>query len=455
MSKLEKNLSQGNVATQLIKFALPFVGANLLQATYAMADMIIVGQFADHLSMSGVNIGSQITTTVTNAVMGLAAAATILVGQFLGNNDRDSLKKIISSLFSLLLILGGVLMVAIVTLHKPILHLIETPPDAFSEASYYLIITGLGILFVFAYNALSAVMRGMGNSKSPLLFVAIACGINIALDLLFVAKLGMGARGAALATIIAQAISVILCIAYLKRHDFVVSFDKSLLKPDKEKAKLLIRTGLPLSLQNTCVSISFMVMLMIVNKMDSTAIYSAALGAVGKFNNFGVMPAFAMSAAISAMCAQNLGAGQQDRAIKTLKTGMAISFSMCLLVFLFCRFFSATSIKIFKDDPDLIAAGTIYLKSFSWDYIIVCFSSAFNGLFIAAGHTRFTMVSSIVAAIAGRIPACYLFGVVLDMGLFGVGLGAPVASGISLVLGLIYYRSGIWKRNQIINHKTQ
>ena len=450
MSSIETNLSKGSVPKQLMKFALPFIISNLVQSLYSVADMVIVGQFAGKISMSGVNIGSQVTMLVTNLVIGLAAGATVLIGQYLGADDRKSLKDTIGTLLTLLLVSSVAVTAVMVCLRVPILNLIQTPAPSFGEAKSYLTVTALGTVFIFMYNALSAILRGMGDSKRPLYFVCIAAVVNVVLDLILVGLFDMAAFGAGLATIASQAVSVVLCIVYLRKRKFIFDFNLRSFGFNKDKTKLLVRIGLPMSAQNVCTSISFLFLTTIVNMLDPTATASAAVGAVGKLNGFGVLPAFAMSNAISAMSAQNFGAGEQERAVKTMKIGTAISFGISFAVFMLVRFFPAPLLRLFANDAELIDAGVLYIRSFSFDYLFVPLMSGLNGLFIGSGHTTFSLINGMTSAILVRIPTCYLFGIVLDMGLPGVGLGAPCASFVAFAIGLIYYLSGKWKTNKII-----
>ena len=454
MSQFENDLSQGHVGRQLMRFALPFILSNIIQSLYSVADMIIVGQFAGTVSMSGVNIGGQVTMLVTNLVFGLAAAATVLVAQYKGAGQRAHMQETIDTLFATLTALGLGLTVLMVFLRTPILKLIQTPVPAFSEASSYLLVTALGTLFIFGYNALSAIMRGLGDSKRPLIFVAIACVANIALDLLMVAVWHWGAFGAGLATILSQALSMILCLVYLKRSDFSFNIGLKTMKFHKERLQMLLKVGVPMSVQNVCTSVSFLFLTTMVNILDPTAVASAAVGAVGKFNSFGVLPAFAMSNAVSAMSAQNIGAGRRDRAAKTMYIGTAIAFGISFCVFLIARLFPDQILLLFADDAALVAAGREYLRSFSFDYLMVPLFACMNGLFIGAGHTNFSFISGVCSALLVRIPVCYLFGITMGLGLFGVGLGAPFASGFSFLLGLWFYFSGRWKKSVILKKES-
>ena len=215
MAKFEKNLVEGSVAKQLIRFSIPILISNLIQTLYGVVDMIVVGKYAGSVSMSGVNIGGQVTFIITNMIIGLTVGATVLIGQYLGANDRKSLKETIGTLFTSLIYLALAITVIMLILKGPLLRLIKTPLESFAETNSYFTVTMIGTISIFAYNALSAVMRGMGDSKNPLIFVAIACVINIVLDLLMVAAWGWGAFGAAVATVIAQTVSAVWIMVFL------------------------------------------------------------------------------------------------------------------------------------------------------------------------------------------------------------------------------------------------
>lgn len=428
---------------------MPILISNIIQTLYGVADMIIVGQFSGAVSMSGVNIGGQVTFLVTNLVFGLAAGATVLIGQYIGSGKREELEDTISTLFTTLLALAGLLTALMFLLRGPILTLIRTPAESYAEAKNYLLITALGTVFIFGYNAFSAVMRGMGDSRRPLYFVGIACGINVFLDLLFVAVFRWGAGGAAVATVISQAVSMILCILYFERNGFVFKFKPASFRIKKERLAMLLKIGGPMSIQNTITSISFLFMTTMVNIIGVTA--SAAVGAVGKINMFAILPALAMSSAVSAVCAHNIGAGEYKRAVKTMQAGMFIAISISTVIFIAVSLVPSAVISVFDNDPELIVAGSAYLKTFRFDYLFVPFIFSLNGLFIGAGHTSFSLFTGMVSSLLVRIPVAYLYGFVFEMGLTGVGLGAPVASCTAMFIGFIYLFSGKWKKSVIIH----
>ncbi len=449
MAKLEKDLTEGSVVSQLLRFALPFMLSNLIQSLYNVADMFIVGQFNGSTGISAVNSGGQVTFIATNIVVGLCAGATVIIAQHMGTGNKNAIKETISTLIISLLVVGVALMGVMFLLSTQILHWINTPADAFQGAREYLDITIAGTLFIFGYNALSAIMRGMGDSKTPLIFVAIACFVNIGLDLLLVGYFDMGARGAALATIIAQAISVVLCIIYLKKNDFAFDFKLSSFHFYKDRLRVLLHIGIPTSVQNVITNFSFLVLTALVNSYGTSA--SAALGVVGKFNGFAILPAIAMSSSISAMVAQNVGAGMHDRAKYTMRVGTIIGFVISFIIFIFAQLFPAEILRFFNDeDPQMIIDGVKYMRSFSFDYIFAPLFFGFVGLITGAGHTKFSLVSNMLSALILRIPIALLFGSVLGLGLFGIGLGGPFASFGSLVLAFWYYKSGRWMKTTVI-----
>lgn len=303
---IEKNLTKGSVVKLLIQFALPFMLSSLIQSLYNVADMLIVGNYSGTAGISGVNIGGQVTFILTNFIIGLTVGGTVVIGQYLGSGDRKSVKESIGTLISFLLIVGVAITVLMLCVSDEILRLMQTPAESYQEARDYLDITMLGTVFIFGYNAFSAILRGFGDSRRPLIFVSIACATNVVLDLLFVGGFGMAAKGAAIATVISQGISMILCIASLVRSDFVFDFKLKSFRIIKKQLITIIQLGIPISIQNVIVNFSFLVLITIANSMGVNA--SAAVGIVGKYNGFAILPAIAVGSSVSAMVAQNMGA---------------------------------------------------------------------------------------------------------------------------------------------------
>ncbi len=443
----QKNLAKGNVAKQLILFAIPFIISNLIQTLYSVADMVIVGQFNGTYSMSGVNIGGQVTMLLMNVAIGISTGGTIMIAQSVGAEKTKQLQKIIGTLLTSLLVAALIMTILMLVLKNPILKLIHTPEESFQEASIYLAVTALGTVFIFGYNALSAIMRGMGDSKSPLIFVTIACFANIILDLLLVGVFHQGAFGAAIATIFSQALSMLLCVVYLKKRGFVFDFGIQSFRIDKVQLEGILKLGIPLTIQNMITNLSFLFMTTLVNYIGVTA--SAAVGAVGKYNGFAILPAIAMNAAISAMVAQNIGAEKEDRAIKTMLTGLGISYLISVTIFILTRLFPEEVLMMFSSDPELIKVGVPYLFAFSYDYLLVPAAFCLVGFFIGTGHTTFSLINNIMSSIVIRIPAAYLLSDTLGLGLEGVGLAVPFATACTVILSLWFFFSGKWKKKTV------
>jgi putative MATE family efflux protein len=451
MTKIENNLSRGNVLTKLVLFALPFLASNIVQSFYNVADMLIVGNFSGSggtVSMSGVNIGGQVTFILTNVIIGLCMGATVLIGQYVGAENHEALRRVITTIITLLLALALVVTVVMLVFKRPLLDLIRTPPESYAESDRYLAVTVTGIVFIFGYNALSAILRGMGNSKQPFYFVLTACITNVILDLLFVAVFHWGAFGAALATVISQALSMFLCIGYMVRNNFQFDFKLSSFRIYGDHLALILKIGLPTCVQNGITSISFLFITAIVNIVGGVSA-SAAVGAVGKFNSFAFMPTIAISASISAMAAQNIGAGRMNRAVQACRIGTVFAVAVTWLFFVFVQIFPAQILSLFGNDPKMIQDGVTYLRSFSFDFLIIPFIFCINGFLIGGGHTLFTLITSIFSSVLLRVPVCYVFGVTAGWGLFGIGLGAPTASAGVLLVVIGFMLSGRWRHNVV------
>lgn len=448
MSKVAKNLTEGNVGKQLLIFALPFMLSNIIQSLYNVADMLIVGQFGGPTGISAVNNGGQVTFLMTNLVVGLCAGGTVIIAQYIGSKQNKAVEETIGTLLTTLLLVGIVMTVVMFIIATPILKLIQVPKESFAQTKEYLDITVAGCIFIFGYNGLSAIMRGLGDSKRPLIFVTIACVVNIVLDLILVGYFRLGAKGAAIATITSQALSMVLCIIYLAKNDFPFDFKLKSFGIHKHRLNTLLKIGIPTSVQNVVTNISFLVMTTLVNSISVNA--SAAVGVVGKFNSFAILPAIAIGSSISAVAAQNIGAGRQDRAKHTMNIGMAMAIGVSLIIFALAQAFPGQILSLFNDDAEMITAGIEYMRVFSFDYIIAPFVFCLTGLITAAGHTKMALLTSLSSSLLIRIPVAIIFGKALDMGLIGIGLGAPVASFVGLIIAAIYIYSGKWKRSTIV-----
>lgn len=444
-----KDLTQGSVGKQLIKFATPFLLSNLLQALYSVADMIIVGQFCGKTGITGVSIGSQINILVTGAAMGLSVGGTVLIAQYGGQKMFGEQRKTIGTMTTLYMILAVVLTAVMMFLCNPLLTLLNTPASAYSEAADYYNICMGGMVFMFLYNAISGVLRGMGDSKRPLYFVLIAAITNVVLDLILVGKFNMASAGAAWATIAAQALSVIISLVYLVKKKFFAEYKLSDFKISKDKLKPLMQIGLPSSVQSLVVSLSFLTLTALVNSLPNAEVASACQGIGGKINSFAILPGLAISSAISSMAGQNIGAGEYDRAKKTMKTGMIMAFGISIVVFAVVNLFPEFLIRLFDSEPEVIETGARYIRLISFDYLFACIMFCLNGLVIAAGNTYIALINAIVNGIIVRMPLAYFLVKVMDMGFDGVALAMGFASIGGIIIGAIYVHSGKWKKSMI------
>ena len=448
MHKLGRDLTEGSITKQLFRFCLPFLLSNFLQAMYNFTDTLVVSWFAGQNTVSGVANGGQITLICMNFAIGFTVGGTVLISQYFGAKRHEELSRTIGTMFTALAALSVIITALAIVFAKPILSLINTPPEAFGEAYRYLVICMSGTVFTFGYNAVASILRGMGDSKNPLYFVLIAGVVNTLLDIPFVAVFHWGAAGDAASTVFAQALSLLLAIIYLKKKQFVFNFKLSNFRIEFGRLKQILKIGLPNSIQNTVVGLSFLLMMKLVNLSGVNA--SAAMGIVGKFNGFAILPAIAMSSSVASMAAQNIGAGKHDRARKTMHTGIMMALPIGL-VFCFIAFVAPQFIlRIFTNNPDVIREGVEYIRFFSLDYIIVAFLFSINGLLMGAGMTTFTMINSILTSLVLRMPFAYLLGIVWDMGLSGIALAAPVASIGGLIISFCFYKSGKWAKKEMI-----
>lgn len=449
-SRFQNDLTQGGVARQLLRFSLPFFLSSLIQQMYSMADLLIVSHFAEEASVAGVNNGGQLTFLATAMAIGLSVGGTILIGQYYGAKRMEDVKKTVSTMMTMLVIVSVVMTVAFLALGGVLLRVMRVPEESFGEARVYLNICMCGLLFIFMYNAISGVLRGMGDSKRPLYFVAGACVLNVVLDFILVAGFGMGAMGAAIATVISQAGSVAVSAIYLARGGFLFDFRPKSFVIHRAKLKLILKLGVPASIQQVVVNLSFLLMTTLVNDYGTSV--SAAAGLAGRFNGFAIMPSLAFGNSVAMMSAQNLGAGNHGRAIRTMRIGVGLSMAVSVFVFVAAQFFPRQIMGLLSSKPAVVEAGIVYMKAFSWDYLIVPFVFNFAGLVNGAGHSTFTMITTFISSIGLRMPLAILLSQTLGMELRGVGLAAPMATAGTMVCLLIYLLSGKWRKVTIHRH---
>ena len=440
----ELDLTKGSVPKVLMQFAMPYLLANVLQALYGGADLFVVGRFDDAASVAGVAIGSQVMQTVTGIILGLTAGITVLIGIATGARDEKKAAATIGSAVWLFAIIGAVLTLLMTVWHDTIATAMHTPPEAMTDTRHYLLICSLGIPFIIGYNVVFGIMRGLGDSRSTLYFVALACVINIVLDFVLVGGCHMRAAGAATATIASQGISFAAALCYLHRKGFRFPFTRRDIRLNGILSKRIIKLGTPIALQDALINISFLIITVIVNRMGVTA--SAALGVVEKLIVFAMLPPVAISSAVAAMTAQNYGAGLTDRMNRCLKSGIGMALVFGTAFCIYSQFLPETLMGIFTNDAPVIELGAEYLHGYSIDCIIVSFVFCINSYFSGQGNSLFPMVHSLIATFLFRIPLSWIFSHIAPTSLFPMGFAPPLATMVSLAICLWYLK--IWQKRQ-------
>ena len=425
--------TEGPVLAPLLRFAIPVLFALLLQAMYGGTDLLIVGQFASAADVSAVSTGSQVMQSVTSVITGLAMGTTILLGQKMGQKQEEEAGDVIGGSICLFAVVAAVITLVMTAGAPALSRIMHAPEEAFDKTSSYVRICSAGSGFIIAYNVLGSVFRGIGDSKTPLLAVFIACVFNIVGDLFFVAVLGMASRGAALATVMAQGVSVILSLLIIRGRQLPFAFSRANIRFRKN----LIRLGFPIALQDFLVSVSFLVIIAIINGLGVIA--SAGVGVAEKLCTFILMMPSAFSQSMSAFVAQNFGAGKMDRAKRGMVCGMAVSFGFGLLLSYLSFFHGALLTGIFAKDSQIVLAGADYLKAYAIDTLLVSFLFCFTGYFNGCGRTAFVMIQGIMGAFCVRIPMSYFMSRQPDASLFQVGLAIPMSTVVQILVCVIYF----------------
>ena len=426
------SLTEGRVAPTLVRFALPFMLSSLLQSLYGAADLFVVGQYAGAAAVSGVSIGSQIMSTVTMLILSLSMGGTVLIGNCIGSRDEDGAATAIGTQASLFALFAVVLTPLMLFGTDVGVALMQTPPEAVADARDYVFTCSMGLPFIVGYNALSGIFRGLGDSKTPVYFVALATVINIAADFWLVGGLHMGSTGAAIATITAQGLSFVAALIFLMKKGFPFPFTRRHLRLNGRAARRILKVGGPLALQSTSVHLSFMIISAIINTMGLIA--SAAVGVTEKIMAFAFLPPDAFAAALAAMTAQNIGAGKPKRALEALKWSILFSLAVGLVVCGFANLFPEVLPAIFTTDGEVIRAAGLYMRTYSMDCILVAFVFSFNNYFSGCGNAVISMIHNVIATFAVRIPVTLLMSRVEGATLLHMGLAAPAASLLSIVI---------------------
>ncbi len=447
---LSKDFTKGNIALQLLLLTLPFMASNALQVLYSTIDMIIVGKYVGTAGLSAVSQSSQIMNFATMVSLGFSNGGQVLISQAIGSGKRKELNRIIGTLFSLILLLGAVLSVIILSLRVPILKVMNIPSESYEMASDYLIICGAGLVFTAGYNMVSAVLRGMGDSKRPFLFIAIASAVNLVLDILFTGFLGMGVAGAAYATVIGQAVSFIFSLFYLRKNkeSFGFNFQKESFLINGKYAKMILSLGTPMAIQSGCINVSMLFVNSMINNVGVVA--SATFGVGGRIDDIINKISQGIQHAAMPMISQNIGAGDKKRARQVVYFAWLFSTLMTVVSMLLYICFGKELFMMFSDDPAVHEMSGTFIKAILWMFPALAVMRGSGAFIQGIGNAKLSMILALLDGVVLRIGLSYLFGIFLEFGFFGFVLGYGLAAYGFAVPSMIYFLSGIWEKRKVL-----
>ena len=431
------DLTTGPVRSTMIRFVLPYLLSCFLQTFYGMADLFVVGLYNGSATTSAVSIGSQVMHMLTVMIVGLAMGATVEIGHDVGAGDTSRAKKTVGTTVIAFAVLAVLLTLLLLALTAPITQVMMTPKAALPDTLSYLKICFAGIPFVVAYNVICSVYRGAGDSKSPMIFVGIACFVNVVLDFVFIGGCAMGASGAALATVIGQAVSAIIALAMMGKIGLGFRIEKKDIAFNGSILSKIFKVGVPISMQDGLIQIAFIVITVIANSRGTTV--SASVGIVEKMISFMFLVPSAFLSAISAITAQNMGAGKAERARESLRFGLFVTFFWGLFCCILCQLFPESFVGIFSKDSAVILAGAQYLRAYVIDAMFAAIHFCFSGYFCGDQKSGISFLHNIVSVVAVRVPGAYLASRYFPDTLFPMGLAAPMGSLLSVLICVGFY----------------
>ena len=441
-----KDLTEGTEGKLFLNYALPMLLGNVFQQLYNVVDSIIIGRVLGKEALAAVGASFPLIFALISFVVGIAMGATIIIAQYFGAKRMDMVRKTVDTLYVFMFFASIVLMIIGISTSKYIFRLISLPEEVIPLAVDYFTIYSLGFLFFFGFQGTSAILRGLGDSRTPVYFLVASTLLNIGLDLLFVLGFGWGVKGVAAATIIAQAGSFITIVIYLNKYNSFLDFDFLKMRLDREIFRKSLKIGLPSGIQNTFVAVGFLALYRIVNMFGTPTI--AAYSIAMRIDSFAVLPAMNFSAAITTFTGQNIGANKMMRLSRGLKSTLKMMTVVSLSIATLAVVFAVPIISLFTTDQEVISIGKDYLYIVSPFYVVFAAMFIFMGLFRGAGDTITSMVVTIITLWIIRIPASYLLSTM--MGAVGIWWGIPVAWVIGLTVSFIYYKTGRWRSKAVI-----
>lgn len=434
---MERNLTTGSVFKNIVIFSLPYFLSYFLQTLYGLADLFIIGQYEGVASTTAVSVGSQVMHMLTVMIVGLAMGTTVSIGRAVGAGDKKRMSACVGNTVTLFMLVSVVLTAALVLLVDPIVSVMSTPAEAVDGTARYLTVCFIGIPFITAYNIISSIFRGMGDSKSPMYFIAVACAANIALDYLFMGAMHLGPVGAALGTTLAQAISVLVAfIAIRCRRSVAVS--RADLRPRRDVMGQILGIGMPVALQDGLIQIAFILITVIANLRGLTD--SAAVGIVEKLISFLFLVPSSMLSAVSAIGAQNIGAGDYGRAKQTMWYAIGIAVGFGIIVSVLFQFIAEPVVGLFTPDEGVIAAGGQYMHGYIFDCLFAGIHFCFSGYFCACGKSMISFIHNISGVALVRVPGAYLMSKMYPATLLPMGLATAAGSILQVLICIVAYR---------------
>lgn len=430
------DFTQGNIVTKLLRFMIPILGALILQAMYGAVDILVVGRFGTTAGISGVSTGSSIVNLVTFTITGLSMGVTVVMGQYLGEKRPQKVGKVVGGAIWLFLVLAFILAAVMLLFARPLAILMQAPEEAVDLTVLYVRICGGGIFFIIAYNVISSISRGIGDSNMPLVFVGIACVVNIVGDLLFVAVFKWNVAGAALATVMAQAASVALSVLIIRKKNPPFTMKREYVCCNPE-IKNFIKVGMPIAFQEVLTQLSFLALCAFINTLGLAA--SSGYGVANKIVSFVMLVPGALMQSMASFVAQNVGAGQEQRAKKAMVTGMLIGGSIGIFITFFSFFHGDLLARIFSNDGAVIVRAAEYLKGFAPEAVVTAVLFSFIGYYNGHSKTLFVMLQGIAQTFIVRLPMSYIMSIQPDASLTMIGLAAPCATVFGIVINLIYF----------------
>jgi putative MATE family efflux protein len=448
-----KDLTTGNEGKLIMKFAIPMLLGNVFQQLYSVIDSVVVGKFVGKTALAAVGTSGPVIFLLISFMIGITMGFTVVISQYFGAKDISKVQKAINTLYIFLFFLSLVMSVVGILLSGAIFRMINLDPKIIPQAQVFLNIFFAGLVFLFGYNGTSAILRGLGDSKTPLYFLVGSVLINIALDLLFVIVFHWGVAGVAYATIIAEALAFIVQILYLNKYHQVVKFSFKGLKFDVPIFLKSIKIGLPTGAQQTFVAVGMVALYWVVDRfgIDANAAYSVA----GRIDNFAAMPAMSFAIALSTFVGQNMGANKPERVKSGLKVTFFMTSTVTIIISAFILFFSRGLMQMFTDDPNVIELGRGYLVVIGIFYILFSTMFVINGVLRGAGDTFVPMFISLFSLWLVRIPVAVLLSNIPSIGVHGIWWSIPVGWFAGLVVYYFYYRSGQWRKKAVVKYDSE